>query len=77
MADDKGASGKEGAPDSSAPERSLKLRISKKAYVFDVKRKYAATRSFSVKKKPETPAEELKEELQARLKGKKPLAGGG
>lgn len=76
MDDGKGASGKGGAPDSSAPERSLKLKISKKAYVFDVKRKYAATRSFAVKKKPETPAEGLKDGLQALFKGKKPLAGG-
>ncbi len=75
MAEDKGASGKGGAPASSAPERSLKLRISKKAYVFDVRKKYAATRSFAVKKKPETRAEGLKDELQAFLKGKKQPAG--
>jgi len=37
-----------------------------------VRKKYAATRSFAVKKAPETPAEGIKDSLQAMLKGKKP-----
>jgi hypothetical protein len=57
-------------------ERSLKLKISKKAFVFDVRRKFSATRSFAVKKKPETPAGELRDNLQSFFRGKKPLSGG-
>ena len=50
----------------------LKLRIAKKAYVFDVKRKYTATRAFSLKKPPETPAEGIKEGILALMPKKKP-----
>ncbi|MCX6770515.1 MAG: hypothetical protein NTX79_00510 [Candidatus Micrarchaeota archaeon] len=76
MAENKGASGSIGAPASNAPERSLKLKISKKAYVFDVRKKFAATRSFAVKKKAETPAEGIRDGIQSFLKARKPLAGG-
>ncbi|MCX6770054.1 MAG: hypothetical protein NT051_05255, partial [Candidatus Micrarchaeota archaeon] len=48
-----------------------KFRIAKKAYVFDVKRKYAATRQFSVKKKPETPAEDILASLTVFFQKKK------
>ena len=75
MAENTGASTKAGAPGPSAPERSLKLRISKKAYVFDVRKKFSATRSFAVKKKAETPAEDIRDTLSSLLKGRKPLPG--
>ena len=77
MAENRDASGSGSAPASNASERSLKLKISKKAYVFDVRRKFAATRSFAVKKKAETPAEDIMDSIQSFLKGRKPLAGGG
>ena len=56
-------------------QEKLKLKIAKKAYVFDVRRKYAANRTFAVKKKPETPAEDLKEKLKEFMDRKKPLDG--
>ncbi|VVB99007.1 Uncharacterised protein [uncultured archaeon] len=40
-----------------------RLKISKKTYVFDTRRKYAASRNFLLKKKPENTADELKEKL--------------
>ena len=43
---------------------ALKLRISKKAYIFDVRKRFAASRSFAVRKKPETTAEDIKERLK-------------
>ena len=43
---------------------TLKLKIAKKAYIFDVRKRFSPTRSFAVKKKPETPAEGLKETLK-------------
>lgn len=55
-----------------------RLRIAKKAYVFDTRRKFAASRSFAVKKKPETPAEDIKQNVMAALaglRGKKPPSG--
>jgi len=76
MAENKGASGSGNAPTPNPLERSLKLKISKKAYVFDVRKKFAATRSFAVKKKAETPAEGIRDSLQSFLKGRKPLSGG-
>lgn len=51
---------------------TLKLKISKKAYVFDVRKRFAASRLFAVKKKPENPAEDLREKLKEFL-GKKKL----
>ena len=42
-----------------------RLKIAKKAYVFDVRKKYAVTKNFTLKKKAETPAEEIKENLEA------------
>jgi len=75
MAENKGASGSGGAPASNPPERSLKLKISKKAYVFDVRRKFAATRSFAVKKKAETPADDIRDNLQSFFKGRRHAAG--
>jgi len=68
MAGDENARG-----DSGGQPRSLKLRIAKKAYVFDVRKKYAATRSFAVKKKAETPAEGIRESIAAALSGRKPM----
>ncbi len=50
----------------------LKLKITKKAYVFDVRRKYAAVRTFNVKKKPETPAEGIMDSIASLLKKRKP-----
>jgi len=76
MTENKGAPGSEDASASNFSERSLKLKISKKAYVFDVRKKFAATRNFSVKKKAETPAEDILNNLNSFLKGRKPLAGG-
>jgi len=55
MAENTGASGGGNAPAPIIPERSLKLKISKKAYVFDVRKKFAATRSFAVKKRQRRP----------------------
>ncbi len=75
MAENKGASIGGSAPTSGLPERSLKLKISKKAYVFDVRKKFAATRSFAVKKKAETPAEDIRDSLQAFFKGHRQAAG--
>ena len=47
-----------------AEQDTLKLKISKKAYIFDVRKRFSTTRSFAVKKKPETPAEGLKDTLR-------------
>ena len=75
MAENKGATGGEGAPAPNPPERSLKLKISKKAYVFDVRKKFAATRSFAVKKMAETPADSIRDGIQAYLRARKPSGG--
>ena len=75
MAENTGATGGGSAPASSILERSLKLKISKKAYVFDVRKKFAATRSFAVKKKAETPAEDIKNSIQDFLRSRKPRSG--
>ena len=75
MAGDEVASDIGTTPPRAAPERSLKLKISKKAYVFDVRKKYAATRNFVVKKKSETPADDIKENLSALFNRKKKLPG--
>ncbi|MFA6490202.1 MAG: hypothetical protein WCT52_06035 [Candidatus Micrarchaeia archaeon] len=48
-----------------------KLKISKKAYVFDVRKKYSVNRNFLLKKKPETPAEDLKAQLEGFFNKKK------
>ena len=51
-----------------------RFKIAKKAYVFDTRRKFAATRNFAVKKKAETRAEDIKQNLGsmlAMLRGKK------
>lgn len=50
----------------------LKLKIAKKAYVFDVRKKYAAVRTFNVKKKPETPAEGIIQNISSLLKKRRP-----
>ncbi|MFA5929528.1 MAG: hypothetical protein WC861_01470 [Candidatus Micrarchaeia archaeon] len=76
MAENTGASGSGSAPPQNPPERSLKLKISKRAYVFDVRKKFAATRSFAVRKKAETPADDIRDSLQSFLKARKPLSGG-
>jgi len=47
-----------------------KLRITKKAYVFDLRKKYAVSRNFLLKKEAETPAEDIKQQLQAFFKKK-------
>ncbi len=52
-------------------DKLLKLKISKNAYVFDVRRKYNAKRSFRVKKKPDTPFDDLKGTALSLLKKKK------
>ncbi|VVC01362.1 Uncharacterised protein [uncultured archaeon] len=49
----------------------LKLKIAKKAYVFDVRKKYTVSRNFALKKKAETPAEDLKQRLQELFAKKK------
>ncbi len=49
----------------------LKSKISKRAYVFDTRRKYSVSRSFLVKKKPETPMEDAKDQLLALFSNKK------
>jgi hypothetical protein len=71
MAEEPGASSTGRALPGSAPERSLKIRIAKKAFVFDVRKKFAATRTFAVKKKPETPAEGIKDTLLEMLSSRK------
>ena len=76
MAENTGASGGGSAPPSNILERSLKLKISKKAYVFDVRKKFAATRSFAVKKKAETPAEDIRDSIQSFIKSRKQMSGG-
>ncbi|MCX6772373.1 MAG: hypothetical protein NTV88_01220 [Candidatus Micrarchaeota archaeon] len=48
-----------------------KLKISKKAYVFDTRRKFAATQNFVVKKKPENAAEDLKANVMSLFAKKK------
>lgn len=56
-----------------------KMRISKKAYVFDVKRKYSVSKTFAVKKKPENAAEDVLQQLRdafgkkRKVDEKKPL----
>ncbi|MFA6327949.1 MAG: hypothetical protein WCY41_00720 [Candidatus Micrarchaeia archaeon] len=77
MAENTGASGSGNAPTSNPLNRSLKLKISKKAYVFDVRKKFAATRSFAVKKKAETPAEDIRDSIQSFLKSRKQPAEAG
>jgi len=52
-------------------KETLKLKISKKAYVFDVRKRFAASRNFAVKKKPETPADDIREKLKEILEKKK------
>ncbi|MEM4348628.1 MAG: hypothetical protein QXN37_03605 [Candidatus Anstonellaceae archaeon] len=54
-------------------EETLKMKIAKKAYVFEVKKRFEAKKFFAIKKKPETPAEDLKERL-SRLFKKSPTA---
>jgi|GEM_PF-895308 len=54
----------------------LQRRISKNAYVFDVHKKYSLARNFALKKKPETPMENIRENLQEVLAKKKPPEGG-
>ncbi len=55
----------------SEDQQTLKLKIAKKAYIFDVRKRFAASRTFAVKKAPETPAEDLKEKLKSLLEKKK------
>ncbi len=55
-------------------ENLRKLKISKKAYVFDVKKKFAANRNFLLKKKAETPAEDIKQQVEEFFR-KKPDKG--
>lgn len=50
----------------------LKLKIAKKAYVFDVRRKYAVSRNFVMKKKAENPADDIKDHLREIFSKKKP-----
>ena len=52
-------------------EDKLKLKIAKKAYVFDVRRKYAVTKTFAVKKSPETPGEKIKDQVLSFFKKRK------
>ncbi|MCX8197598.1 MAG: hypothetical protein N3F07_00150 [Candidatus Micrarchaeota archaeon] len=52
-----------------SPELS-KLRITKKAYVFDVRKKYSISRNFVIKKEAQTPAESIKEKLKSLFKKK-------
>ena len=47
-----------------------RLKISKKAYVFDVKKKFAVSRNFLLKRKPETPAEDIKAQIEDFFKKK-------
>jgi hypothetical protein len=49
----------------------LKLKIAKKAYVFDVKKKFSISKNFLVKKK-EASAEDMKEQLLSIFSRKKP-----
>lgn len=56
------------AGDERQGENPLKLKISKKAYVFDVKKKYSVNRNFLLKKEPETPAEGVKAQLEEFFK---------
>ncbi|MEM4554773.1 MAG: hypothetical protein QXT25_02920 [Candidatus Anstonellaceae archaeon] len=53
-------------------EETLKMKIAKKAYVFEVKRRFEAKKIFAIKKKPETPAEDLKEKLSSLFKKGQP-----
>ena len=55
-----------------AVDNLSKLKIAKKAYVFDTRRKFAATQNFVVKKKPENAAEDLKANVMALFAKKKP-----
>lgn len=45
-----------------------RLKITKKTYVFDVRKKYAANRNFLLKKAAETPAEDIRQKVQEFLK---------
>ncbi|MEM4633568.1 MAG: hypothetical protein QW275_00245 [Candidatus Anstonellaceae archaeon] len=47
-----------------------KLRITKKAYVFDVKKKYSLSKNFIVKKEAQTPAEEIKQKIASLISKK-------
>jgi len=60
------------------PEKSpllSRLKITKKTYVFDVRKKYAASRNFLVKKSAETPAEDIKQKVEEFLRRRKIAAG--
>ena len=71
MADKEGIASVEGP--SGHKGGMLKLKIAKKAYVFEVKKKYSVQRNFALKKKAETPAEDIKEKLREIFSKKKPL----
>ena len=49
----------------------LKLKIAKKAYVFDVRKKYSVSRNFLMKKKAETPTDDIKAFLSGIFSRKK------
>lgn len=55
------------------PRGMLKLKIAKKAYVFDVRKKYSVSRNFVMKKKAENPADDMKERLRGIFSRKKAL----
>ncbi|MCX8175019.1 MAG: hypothetical protein N3E51_02335 [Candidatus Micrarchaeota archaeon] len=48
-----------------------RLKIAKKAYVFDVRKKYSLSRTFQLKKSPQTPQEQLKEAVGSLFERKK------
>ena len=49
-----------------------RLRIAKKAYVFDSRKKFTATKNFLLKKKPESRAEDIKQNIASLFAKKKP-----
>lgn len=50
----------------------MRLKIAKKAYVFDTRKKFAATQNFMLRKKTESPAEDIKQNVMSLLQKKKP-----
>lgn len=55
------------------PRGMLKLKIAKKAYVFEVRKKYLVSRNFVMKKKAENPADDMKDRLREIFSKKKAL----
>lgn len=63
-------SGRKG--EESGSQRVLRSKISKNSYVFNINKKYAYSKNFLLKKKPETPMENALEQIKEAFSKKKP-----